>query len=184
LSANVAAQLNGHDVSRSIRTAYATAPPSDALAGMLAADIAVRLPDDYLVKVDRASMAVGLEVRPPLLDHELLELTARMPASLKVRGQETKWLFKEIYRQRLPTSVTSRPKQGFEIPLDDWMRGPLRPMFEDMVLDPRQPVAGLINQEAAARVYRSHVSSMGRHGSVLWNLLVLARWTAHYGPSF
>ena len=183
LSRDVQRRLNGHDVTTPIRLAYRTAPEDDALAGMLAADIAIRLPDDYLVKVDRASMAVGLEVRPPLVDHELLELTARMPASLKIRGHETKWLFKEIYRGQLPPSVTARRKQGFEIPIDAWMRGPLRPMFEDMVLDARQPVAALIDQNVAGRVYRSHLASVSRNGAVLWNLLVLATWTRRYSAA-
>jgi asparagine synthase (glutamine-hydrolysing) len=176
-------QLNGHLVSRVFRQAYDTAPEHDPVARMIAADVAIRLPDDYLVKVDRASMAYGLEVRPPLLDHELLEMTARIPSRLKVRGGETKWIFKNTFRDRLPPAVTSRRKQGFEIPLDAWMRGPLRQTFEDLVLDPRQPVAALIDQDTARRVFRSHVAGTGRHGSVLWSLLVLAKWTERYRPA-
>ncbi|MCA1560015.1 MAG: asparagine synthase C-terminal domain-containing protein, partial [Acidobacteria bacterium] len=160
-----------------------TAPADDALAGMIAADVAIRLPDDYLVKVDRASMAFGLEVRPPLLDHELLEMTARIPSRLKIRGGETKWVFKATYRERLPPLVTTRRKQGFEIPLDAWMRGPLRGMFEDLVLGTRQPVAGLLDQATARRVYRSHLAGTGRHGSVLWSLLILAQWANRYRPA-
>ena len=183
IASGLRSELNGHNVNRSFHAAFEGAPSGDALAGMIAADLAVRLPDDYLVKVDRASMAFGLEVRPPLLDHELLELTARIPSRLKIHRGETKWLFKETYRARLPAAVTSRRKQGFEIPLDAWMRGPLRAMFEDLVLDSHQEVAALIDQQTAKRVYRSHLSGAGRHGSVLWSLLVLARWSEKYRPT-
>ena len=104
---------------------------------MIAADVATLLPDDFLVKVDRASMACGLEVRPPLLDHELLELAARIPSRCKVRDGETKWIFKQAFRgRRLPAAILGRPKQGFDIPVDAWLRGPLRPMFESAVLEP------------------------------------------------
>ena len=93
-------------------------------------------PTIFLTKVDRASMAVGLEVRPPLVDHEFLELSARIPSSLKVRGGETKWLFKQMCDGWLPDAVVHRPKQGFDIPVDDWLRGPLREVFEANVLSP------------------------------------------------
>src|SRR5207253_2795108 len=96
------AGLNGNRPEEVVRVPHAAAPAADPLAGMIAADVATLLPDDYLVKVDRASMANGLEVRPPLLDHELLELTARLPSRWKVRNGETKWLFKQAYQDRLP----------------------------------------------------------------------------------
>ncbi len=154
----------------------------NALAGMLATDTAVLLPDDFLVKVDRASMAHGLEVRPPLLDHELLELTARIPSHLKIRAGQTKWLFKEAFRAELPPDVTKRPKQGFDIPVDDWLRGPLRPMFESTVLGSSSAMAGLIDRETAKVLYRNHLVGSGRHGAILWSLLVLARWAERYSP--
>src|SRR5204862_7531344 len=113
------AGLDGHDPARIVRDHYADAPPGDALGGMIAADVATLLPDDYLVKVDRASMANGLEVRPPLLDHELLELAARIPSRWKVHRGETKWLLKQACRDRLPAAIQRRPKQGFAIPVDD-----------------------------------------------------------------
>src|SRR5262249_26526732 len=94
LAADVREQLNGHDPEQIVRTSHAQVSPNDALGGMIAADVATVLPDDFLVKVDRASMANGLEVRPPLLDHELLELTARIPSPLKVHNSETKWILK------------------------------------------------------------------------------------------
>jgi asparagine synthase (glutamine-hydrolysing) len=180
LAADVAAGLNGHRPEAAVCAGYAVAPPGDALAGMIAADVATLLPDDYLVKVDRASMAHGLEVRPPLLDHELLELTARIPSGLKVRGGETKWLMKQAFRDRLPAAILTRPKQGFEIPLDAWLRGPLREVFEGTVLRPGAQVADLVDVPTARGLYQAHQSGVGRHGAVLWSLLVLAHWSERY----
>jgi asparagine synthase (glutamine-hydrolysing) len=180
LGRDVVAQLSGHWPEQRLCAGHAAAPADDALGGMIAADVNVILPDDFLVKVDRASMAHGLEVRPPLLDHELFELAARIPSRWKVRGGETKWVFKQAYRDRLPADVLWRPKHGFEIPIDAWLREPLRPMFEAAVLDPQARVRDLIDQDTARKVYETHRSGAGRHGGVLWSLLVLARWAEHY----
>src|SRR5205823_13073902 len=154
-----------------IRDGYAGAAANDALGGMIAADVGMILPDDFLVKVDRASMAHGLEVRPPFLDHELFELAARVPSQLKVRSGQTKWIVKETFRDQLPAGAVDRAKQGFEIPIDDWLRGPLRDMFESAVLAPQARVADLVNQSAVRKLYQQHLSRLGRHGGVLWATL-------------
>jgi asparagine synthase (glutamine-hydrolysing) len=180
MAPDLAAGLNGHVPEELIWESYATAPPDDALAGMIAADTATILPDDFLVKVDRASMAHGLEVRPPLVDHELLELAARIPSHWKIHGGQTKWILKQAVRGSLPDSILQRRKQGFEIPIDDWLRGPLRPMFESAVLDRGARVAGLIDQDVANRIFRSHLAGTGRQGNTLWSLLMLARWAERY----
>jgi asparagine synthase (glutamine-hydrolysing) len=180
LAPDLAASLNGHEPEACVRQAYGEAPSQDPLGGMIAADVATLLPDDFLVKVDRASMAHGLEVRPPLLDHELLELAARIPSRWKVHKGETKWVLKQAYSRQLPPEALWRPKQGFEIPIDSWLRGPLRPMFEGVVLDQHGKVAGLIDQTAARKLFRAHCAGVGRHGNVLWSLLVLARWAERY----
>jgi asparagine synthase (glutamine-hydrolysing) len=183
LSRDLAAELNGHQPEQRLLDGYAIAPPDDALGGMIAADVSVVLPDDFLVKVDRSSMAHGLEVRPPLLDHELLELAGRIPSRWKVRGSETKWILKQAYNGRLPADVLWRPKHGFDIPVDAWLRGPLRPMFESTVFDSKARVRDLVDQSVARKVYQAHLAGTGRHGSLLWSLLMLARWTEHYlGP--
>ena len=180
LAPDIAAGLNGWAPEERIAAAYATAPSGDALGGMIAADVEVILPDDYLVKVDRASMANGLEVRPPLLDHELLEMAGRIPSGLKVRRGETKWIFKQAYESRLPAGVVRRPKQGFEMPIDGWLRGPLREMFEDTVLAAGSGLGGMVDQAVIRKLYRAHLVGAGRHGNVLWSLLVLARWAERY----
>ena len=180
MAADLAAGLNGHAPERIFCESYEAAPADDALAGMIAADTATLLPDDFLVKVDRASMAHGLEARPPLVDHELLELAARIPSHWKVHGGQTKWILKQAAKQVLPNSIRDRRKQGFEIPIDDWLRGPLRPMFEAAVLDPGVRVADLIDQGGARRIYQSHLAGTGRQGNTLWSLLMLARWADRY----
>ncbi|MBN2021535.1 MAG: asparagine synthase (glutamine-hydrolyzing) [Pirellulales bacterium] len=182
LAEDVWAALDGRDPSRWIAEPYGAAPADDPLAGMIAADVATLLPDDFLTKVDRASMSCGLEVRPPLVDHELLELAATIPSQYKVRRGQTKWLMKRLFRDRLPEGIADRAKQGFEMPIDRWLRGPLRDVFESTVLSPTSRVAELVNQQAVRRVYRAHVAKVGRHGNVLWSLLVLARWADTYLP--
>ena len=144
------------------------------------ADVNTLLPDDFLVKVDRASMAHGLEVRPPLLDHELLELAARIPARWKVHDGETKWIFKQAVKDRLPADCVWRRKQGFELPTDAWLRGPLRQQFEAAVLSPQARLRPLVDQQVVGKLYRHHLSGFGRPGPVLWALLVLARWADRY----
>ena len=119
----LAGRLDGHDPGRIVREAYGLGRGGDPLAGMIAADVATVLPDDFLVKVDRASMACGLEVRPPLLDHELMELAARIPSRWKVHQGRTKWILQQVARRHLPDEILDRPKQGFEIPIDAWLRG-------------------------------------------------------------
>jgi asparagine synthase (glutamine-hydrolysing) len=180
LAADLSRGLNGHEPGRIVGDYYASAPVNDPLAGMIAADVGTILPDDFLVKVDRASMAHGLEVRPPLLDHELLELAARIPSRLKVHNGETKWIFKQACRRRLPACLIDRPKHGFELPIDAWLGGPLKGMFEDAVLSPQAAVGGLVDQPTARALYQSHARGTGRHGAVLWSLLVLARWAERY----
>lgn len=180
MSPALVARLNGHQPERLVRDAFGSTPIGDPLGGMIAADVATVLPDDFLVKVDRASMACGLEVRPPLLDHELMELAAKVPSRWKVREGQTKWIFKQVARRYLPESILDRPKQGFEVPINAWLRGPLRDMFEEAVLDRNAPVASLLDVQAASRLYASHRSGTSRSGPILWSLLVLARWAERY----
>ena len=153
----------------------------DTLSGMLSADTNFLLPDDFLTKVDRASMAYGLEVRPPLIDVPLMELAASMPSHLKVRDRSKKWILKELFESRLPEQLVHRKKQGFELPVDDWLRGPLKSQVQDNILNPQAPIAQYINTTQAMKMYRSHCNHTGRFGQILWSLLVLGRWLDAYG---
>jgi asparagine synthase (glutamine-hydrolysing) len=180
LAGDLAAELNGYAPEEAVCRYYGSAPAGDPLAGMIATDVNLLLPDDFLTKVDRASMSCGLEVRPPLVDHELLELAAQIPSDLKIRHGQTKWLLRELYRERLPAEIIRRSKHGFEIPVDAWLRGPLREAFETVVLSPHGRAAELIEPSAVRRLYRAHLAKVGRHGDVLWALLVLAHWAEKY----
>jgi asparagine synthase (glutamine-hydrolysing) len=180
LAAGVRQLLNGYDPGILIEAAYNRTGDSDPVAAMIGADVEVHLPDDYLTKVDRASMAHGLEVRPVFVDHELLELTATVPSRLKVRGGSTKWLLRRMYRDFLPPGASSRPKQGFSVPVDAWFRGPLNSMFQDTVLNNRGPITDFIDLAAAGRLFQRHSSGLTRHGTSLWSIMMLARWCDTY----
>ncbi len=153
----------------------------DALSGMLAADTSVLLPDDFLTKVDRASMGFGLEVRPPLIDWKLMELAASMPSEFKVREGSKKWILKELFEPRLPKDLVHRRKQGFELPIDLWLRGPLRDQVETHVLSGNGPMSQFFHLPAICRLFQAHCRGTGRHGQLLWSLLIFARWLDAWG---
>lgn len=180
MNGDLVRSLVDHHPERAIEKPF-SAGHRDALSGMLAADTDVLLPDDFLTKVDRASMGFGLEVRPPLIDWTLMELAASMPSDLKIRDGSTKWILKSIFSTRLPDQLAHRRKQGFELPIDAWLRGPLQDQVRQLVLDPAAPIARFINVTTAQRLFRAHLAKRGRHGQLLWSLLVLARWLQAWG---
>ncbi|MDP3771253.1 MAG: asparagine synthase C-terminal domain-containing protein, partial [bacterium] len=149
---------------------------------VLAADIATYLPDDLLVKVDIASMAHGLEVRSPFLDHELLELTAAMPPEFKLRGHDKKWILKRIARRLLPVACVDRPKAGFSVPLAHWFRGALLPYARERLLDPAFLSRGF-RHDGVAALLDAHASGRADHANKLWALLTLAEWYATWFSS-
>ncbi|MBL9090981.1 MAG: asparagine synthase (glutamine-hydrolyzing) [Planctomycetaceae bacterium] len=177
LCAPLADSLNNHRPEQRFADAFRG---TDVLHGMIGVDVRYHLPDDYLTKVDRASMAYGLEVRPPFVDHELLELVWQIPAGLKILGSDKKRVLKRAFAEDLPPEVLRKPKQGFEVPIDAWLRGPLRDRFESLVLAPKARVGEFIDPSVAASLYRRHLRGVGRHGQVLWSLLVLASWSETY----
>jgi len=179
LQADLRSVVRTHQPARIAANGFARGG-TEPLNGMIAADMATLLPDDYLVKVDRASMANGLEVRPPMLDHEFLELCARVPAHLKINQGETKWLLRKAARTLVPASIIDRPKQGFEIPVDQWFRGSLGEMFRDTVLTPGSSLSSVVDQSTAEQMLERHCRGTGRHGSTLWSLLTLASWADQY----
>lgn len=182
LNRSFAASVEDHRPEQFVEEAFLTGH-RDALSGMLAADTSFLLPDDFLTKVDRASMAFGLEVRPPLLDVRLLELAARMPSSMKIRNGSKKWILKQIFEPRLPAGLVHRRKQGFELPVDEWLRGPLKSQIHDVVLSRSHPVADYVNVDVVGRIFKQHARHTGQHGQLLWSLLVLGRWLDAWGQA-
>ena len=162
LTEDLQKRLRGYQPEDRLRSSFQRG--HDLLQSMLLCDVEMLLPDDFLVKVDRASMSVGLEVRPPLVDHEFLEMAIQIPSRFKICGGESKAIFKTLARRKIPSETIDRPKQGFEIPVDAWLRGPLRPLIEDTLISESSPLADVINLSTVRTMYRRHQSGMGRHG--------------------
>jgi len=139
------------------------------------------LPDDILNKADRMSMAHALEVRPPFLDHRIVEFAASLPASLKIRGSRQKVLLKELMRDKLPSSVLQRKKVGFDIPAHDWLRGCLRSLAMDVLLDGASDHAKLFRRDAIETYVRRHMEKQINVGYHLWGLMVLFLWMKKWG---
>ena len=134
------------------------------------------LADDILYKCDRMSMAHSLEVRPPFLDHRIVEFAARLPENLKVRGSSLKFLLRELMRDKLPASVVNRRKEGFDIPAHDWFRTALRPLLLDTLNERAVAETGIFRNEAVQAVIRKHLDRRANLGYHLWGLLVLFLW--------
>jgi len=138
-------------------------------------DTATYLPDDILQKVDRASMAVSLEVRPPLLDHRVVEFAWRLPRRLRIHGGESKWLLRRVLNRYVPRELVERPKMGFAIPLANWLRGPLRTWAEDL-LDPARLGGGLLDVTAVRNLWAEHISGHSNWAYALWTVLMYEAW--------
>jgi asparagine synthase (glutamine-hydrolysing) len=145
----------------------------DPLHRVLAMDFATWLPDDILVKADRMSMAHGLELRVPLLDTDFVEWAAGLPGEARLAGGRGKVLLRRSLQRRVPASVLSRPKQGFHLPVGEWLRGPLRPRLLEALADARGPAFGLLRNEPLQRAARRHLSGAHDHATELWFLLCL-----------
>jgi asparagine synthase (glutamine-hydrolysing) len=148
----------------------------DRLQRILALDFTTYMPGSVLAKVDRASMAHGLEVRPPLLANAVVELAFSLPSHYKLRGQTGKVLLKQAARGKLPDEIIDRPKKGFGIPLGTWLRGPLRARIESVVGPSPLWETGLLDRGVFAGWNREHQEKKRDHGKALWALLVLDHW--------
>lgn len=142
---------------------------------MMWADTLGFLPDDCLVKVDRASMSVGLEARSPLLDHRVVELAWRLPRTFVIRKGQGKWILRRLLERHLPPVLFERPKQGFAIPIGDWLRGPLRDWAEDLLSEPRLADAHL-RPGPVRRRWAEHLSGQRSWGKQLWTVAMLSAW--------
>ena len=134
------------------------------------------LPDDILTKVDRASMAVSLEVRVPMLDHRLVELMAQVPTNLKLKGGVPKYLLRAILRKYLPRNFLERSKMGFAVPLDLWLREGLRDWAEELLDEKRLKCDGFFNENVIRRTWNQHLRGVGNHQESLWGVLMAQAW--------
>ena len=134
------------------------------------------LPDDILYKCDRMSMAHSLEIRPPFLDHRLVEFAARLPPRLKIQGRKTKVLLRALMRQKLPRGILNPKKEGLDIPAHEWLRGPLRPLLLEALSRERVESAGLFSHSAIQQLIATHLDRRANLGYHLWGLLTLHLW--------
>ena len=161
---------------------FEAAETDDPLARIQYVDIKTYLVDDVLTKVDRASMAVSLEVRVPLLDHVFMERMARMPSNLKLRGREGKYIFKRALESRLSSDILYRRKMGFSVPLADWWRGELRESFEASVLAEKSFCTRLFEPAVLRELWQDQLRGSRDNAYKLWILFALEKWAGHWMP--
>ena len=143
---------------------------------MMLLDSMSYLPDDILVKLDRATMAVSLEGRVPLLDHRVAEFAWRLPLSFKVRYHHGKWILRQVLYKYVPRELVERPKSGFGIPLASWLRGPLRDWAESLLDESRLRSGGIFNAKPIRRAWAQHLSGRGSYEYQLWDVLMFQAW--------
>ncbi|PCI29374.1 MAG: asparagine synthase (glutamine-hydrolyzing) [SAR324 cluster bacterium] len=155
----------------------------DTTLKMMFIDMLNYMPDDILVKVDRSAMAVSLETRVPFLDHELVEFAWSIPLHWKKKDGVGKWILREVLYQYVPRKMIERPKQGFAVPIDQWLRGPLKEWAEELLSENRLIRDGFFNPTPIRKAWKEHlIGSRNRH-YFLWNTLMFQSWLQHQGLS-
>ncbi len=174
-TSNMVNALRGHVAEERQIALFERAPASDALSRAQYFDLKTWLTGDILTKVDRTSMAVGLEARDPLLDHRLIEFAARLPARMRLRGGTGKWLMKRALADRLPPEILNRRKMGFVTPVSAWFRGPLADEGAAIAHGSALAETGWFDATAIARIAEAHRRGRSDHGRLLWQLLMLEK---------
>jgi asparagine synthase (glutamine-hydrolysing) len=168
--------LVANDTYAPVRETLGRFSQDDVLNRQLYADLSLYLADDILVKVDRMSMATSLETRAPFLDGDLMELAFSMPGHLKIRDGERKWILKQAMQDVLPESIRNRKKEGFSIPMKNWLRRELQPLMRDLLSHDRIARRGLFDPDVVGELMNEHVSGKENHAHTLFPLMVFERW--------
>jgi asparagine synthase (glutamine-hydrolysing) len=181
LNGDLRRQLGGYDSLDVLRHYYDKADTNDPLSRIQYVDIKTYLPDDILVKVDRASMANSLEVRAPILDHKFMELAATIPSSMKLQGTNGKYIFKKALARVLPKSVLYRRKMGFGVPLAQWFRNDLKDLAQSVIFNRGEDP--FLNESGIIHLWREHQSGFRDRSTELWTLLMFRMWTQKFRAS-
>jgi len=164
------------DVDQAFRTCFEAVPRKDTLNRMLYADAKIWLPDDLLLKADKMTMANGLELRVPFLDHKLVEFAAALPVDLKLRGSTGKYLLREAMKGVLPKQILNRPKKGFPVPTETWLRGELKDFVHDTLLAKDAACCRYMNSEVIEKTVSEHELGTENRRQEIWTLLIFEIW--------
>jgi asparagine synthase (glutamine-hydrolysing) len=175
-----AAAVGDSDAYAEIGTRWAEASGETVIDRMLEVDVGTLLVDDLIAKIDIATMAHALEARSPLLDHELMELAASIPAEMKVRGGEKKWILRRALREWLPDDILDRPKQGFTVPLSSWLRNDLQGWARELLLDRSSLGRGQFDPRAVRRLLDRHAAGADGDAKRIYSLLMLELWQREF----
>jgi asparagine synthase (glutamine-hydrolysing) len=175
LTPNALAATDG-DIYRQAREMMDDCSEGDLIKRMQSLDTRLYLAEDILTKVDRASMAVSLEVRAPFLDPRVAEFAASLPSNYKLRRHKTKYILKKAVDELLPRFVTRRGKKGFGVPVAEWLKVKLRPLARDLLSPERVRRAGVFNPEFVSRLQDEHERGVANHRKLLWTLLMFELW--------
>jgi asparagine synthase (glutamine-hydrolysing) len=168
--------LGGKEPPTFLRGSTPALAPLDGVQRMMALDLLTYLPDDILVKVDRAAMSVSLETRVPFLDHRVVEFAWRLPQSMKLRDGLTKWALRQVLYRYVPPALIERPKMGFGVPIGDWLRGALRDWAEALLSAARLQREGYFDVELVRNCWTEHVTGQRNWQYQLWNVLMFQSW--------
>jgi asparagine synthase (glutamine-hydrolysing) len=145
-------------------------------ARMMYWDVISYMTDDILCKVDRAAMGTSLETRVPFLDHRVAEIAWQIPTNMKIKNGQGKWPLREILYKRVPQELIERPKAGFGIPLDDWLRGPMKTWAEKLIDIDRLSNEGFLNPEIVHEIWNQHIEGKRNWSFRLWSILMFQSW--------